>query len=65
MINLMGSIAWDSIAGATYLAGGGFVGRLQLLGQLTGAVAGCVMERQRALYEIHHPVTNSLVSLLH
>lgn len=28
--------------GAAYLAGRGFVGCLQLLGQLTGAVAGCV-----------------------
>lgn len=34
-------------AGATHLAGRGFVGCLQLLGQLTGAVAGCVREKNK------------------
>lgn len=57
--HLVRSIQWSSIAGAAYLAGRGFVGCLQLLWQLAGAVAGCVMERQRTMNQW---VTNSLVS---
>lgn len=49
-----------------YLAGGGFTGRLQPLGQLTGAVAGCGVQGVQRRYrqwptdekvkpEIHQP----------
>ena len=56
MTNLLSSVEQTKEAGAGYLARRGFVGRLQLLRQLTGAVTGCVMERQRTRNEI-----NSLV----
>ena len=45
-MNFTGSVGWVNRAGFRYLAGRGFVGRLQLLWQLTCAVAGCVIETQ-------------------
>ena len=47
MANLISSIVVSSLFFSHYLAGRGFVCRLQLLGQLTGAMARCGLEEQR------------------
>lgn len=65
MTRLTSSIERANVACARYLAGRGFVGRLQLLWQLTGAVAGCVTETQRTMNEIHYPVTELLLAFIH
>lgn len=65
MTRLTSSIEQANVACARYLAGRGFIGRLQLLWQLTGAVAGCVTETQRTMNEIHYPVTELLLAFIH